>query len=359
MRSGSSMTAASALRSRCTSSSMRAGCGVFERVFSGPTREALAVSVTNVNRERLPPASSLVSGRAVLGKVLIGAVGAQHVGRAHPRQATVVAMLAGSGRIVAGQIIEGGRNAALVQVGPKRHSLPAQHGGRRFVADRPDRQLHAVFADLPRSFGGERLGRGEKRRTLALRVAVDEVENPVRARPGAVDETGPGHGALRRDAGSQRAEPAPPAEPVQVRQFPGVHHGQRQARIHAVHADDDHALLTRRGRAVAVLATAGGHAKPRRRQAAAADCFKTSLRLRFSVIIIPWQESFKRWINHETHETHERRRQEWNREPRGYPESRRVWSSSTKTHHKTRENGGSSWNSTTPYGPFRNFSDSL
>ncbi len=41
-------------------------------------------------------------GRGVLGKMLIGAIGAQHVGRAHAGDAAVVAVLRGAGRIVGG-----------------------------------------------------------------------------------------------------------------------------------------------------------------------------------------------------------------------------------------------------------------
>ena len=46
-------------------------------------------------------------------------------------------------------------------------------------------------------------------------------------------------------------------------------------------------------------------------------------------------------------------------ELRGYPKSRRVWSSATKTHHKMPEIGGSSLHSTTPYGSLPDFPDSL
>ncbi len=59
-----------------------------------------------------------------------------------------------------------------------------------------------------RSLTGNRLGRGIEGRTLLLRVAVDEIEDAVRAGPRAVDEIGPGHGTLGRYAGAQVAESA-------------------------------------------------------------------------------------------------------------------------------------------------------
>ena len=49
---------------------------------------------------RLPPPSSIGLIGPVLGEVLIGAVGAQHVGRAHAAEAAVVAVVRGAGGVV-------------------------------------------------------------------------------------------------------------------------------------------------------------------------------------------------------------------------------------------------------------------
>ena len=62
---------------------------------------------------------------------------------------------------------------------------------------------------------------------------------------------------------------------------PGVHHGLRQAGIHAVDADDDHrAGVAAAGHGCGVPTPAVSRARPRMAAATAADCFKTSLRLR-------------------------------------------------------------------------------
>ena len=69
-------------------------------------------------------------------------------------------------------------------------------------------------------------------------MAMDEVEDAVRAWAGAVDEVGPGHRALRRNAGAETAESASRAQLGQVGQQALLHHAA-QARVHAVDADHD------------------------------------------------------------------------------------------------------------------------
>ena len=65
-----------------------------------------------------------------------------------------------------------------------------------------------MVADLDAAFAGKGLGSGVERHALLVRMAVNEVEDAVRAGAGAVDEVGPGDGALRRNARAQVAETA-------------------------------------------------------------------------------------------------------------------------------------------------------
>ncbi len=83
-----------------------------------------------LERQPRPLAAPLVErlGRAVLGEVLVGAVGAQHVGRAHAADAAVVAVVRRAGRVVGGQVVEGRRDARGVEVVPERRALPPEHG---------------------------------------------------------------------------------------------------------------------------------------------------------------------------------------------------------------------------------------
>ena len=81
-----------------------------------------------------------------------------------------------------------------------------------------------MVADFPTALAGQRLGGRVERLALLVRMAVDEVEDAVRARPGAVDEVGPGHRALRRNAGAQVAEPAGGSQLCKVGQLAGLHH---------------------------------------------------------------------------------------------------------------------------------------
>ncbi len=197
-----------------------------------------------VERQPCARAASFVVafGGRVLAEILIRAVGAQHVRRTHARQAAVVAVARRAGRIVRRQVVESRRNPGRVQVVPERRSLPAQHGLRRLVIEWPEVQLQLVVAELAASFAGQRFSRRIERLARFVRMAMDEVEDAVRARIGAVDEGGPCHGALRRNAGCQAAEAAGRAHLGQVRQQALTHQLGAQFRVHSVDADHDHLL---------------------------------------------------------------------------------------------------------------------
>ena len=148
-RPWTSITAASASRSRWTRNSIAIGRGFLSKLSSGPTIVAVAVSSSNVSRDRLPPPSSSGFGRSVLGEVLVGAVSAQHVRRAHAADAAVVAVMRRAGRVVGRQVVERRGHARRVEVIPERHALPPEHGGGRLVVERPEIELEPVVADLP------------------------------------------------------------------------------------------------------------------------------------------------------------------------------------------------------------------
>ena len=69
-----------------------------------------------------------------------------------------------------------------------------------------------VFPGIASAFARHGFRSGIESGALLVRVPMDEVEDAVRAWPGAVDEIGPGHRALRRNAGPQLAKPARRAE---------------------------------------------------------------------------------------------------------------------------------------------------
>ncbi len=169
--------------------------------------------------------------RTALREVLEHAVGAEHVRRAHAADAAVMSVLRRARRIVGRQVEERGRHPRSIEKLPERFALPVQM----------------------RSRTGDRLGDGVDRPALVVRIAVDEVEDAVRARPGAVDEAGPRDRTLRRNAGAQVAETARGTQPREVRHLPGVEHPLAEPWIHAVHADDDDLLAerARRGPAAA------------------------------------------------------------------------------------------------------------
>src|SRR6516164_5135621 len=75
-----------------------------------------------------------------------------------------------------------------------------------------------------------------------MRMAMNEVEDPVRSRPRAIDEVGPGNGALRRNARPQTAESAGRAHLLKIGEQPFLYHARGQARVHPVDADDDDLL---------------------------------------------------------------------------------------------------------------------
>ena len=98
----------------------------------------------------------------------------------------MVAALRRAGRIIARQIVKRGRNPRRVQVIPKRRALAPQLRGRRSMVDRPEIELHLVFAHFPETLAGHRLRGGIEGRALLLGMTMDEIENPVRAGTGAV-----------------------------------------------------------------------------------------------------------------------------------------------------------------------------
>ena len=142
-------------------------------------------------------------GGGVLGEVLVGAVGPEHVGRAHAADASVVAVVGRAGRVVGGEVVERRGDSRGVEVVPERSTLAPEHGLGRLVVERPEVEREPVVAHLPGPLAGHGLGGRVEGGALLLRVAVDEVEDPVRAGPRAVDEIGPGDGALRRRARAQ------------------------------------------------------------------------------------------------------------------------------------------------------------
>ncbi len=229
------------------------GTGFLRRLSSGPTMWALAVSSTKVSFDSLPAAflERLVGG--VFGEVLVRAIGPEHVGRAHAADATVVAVVRRAGRIVGRKIIERRGNSRGVEIIPERGPLAPEQGLGRLVIERPEVELKPVVAHVPEPLAGHGLGGRVEGIALLLRMPVDEVEDPVRAGPCAVDEVGPGDGALRRRAGAQTAETTAGPELFQVGEQTGLHHAFRQARVHPVHADDDH-LLAEAPRDVAAAA---------------------------------------------------------------------------------------------------------
>ena len=180
--------------------------------------------------------------RGVLGEVLVSAVGPEHVGSTHAANASVVAVVRGARRVVGGKVVEGRGDSRRVQVIPERSTLTPEHGRRRLVIERPEVEREPVVPHLPGPLAGYGLGGGVKRGALLLRVAVDEVKNPVRSRPRAVDEVGPCDRTLRRRAGAQASESTACSQFFQVGQQAGLHHAFRKAGIHAVDADHDHFL---------------------------------------------------------------------------------------------------------------------
>lgn len=64
------------------------------------------------------------------------------------------------------------------------------------------------------------------------------------ARVGAGDEIRPGDGALRRDAGAEGFEAAGVAQLSEVGELALGHEPLAEARVHAVHADDDELAAT-------------------------------------------------------------------------------------------------------------------
>ncbi len=130
------------------------GTGFFLRLSSGPTIRALAVSSSKVELRPFPASFVERLVRGVLGEVLVGAVGAEHVGRAHAADASVVAVVRRAGRIVGRQVIERRGDSRGVEVVPERGTLAPEHGRGRLVVKRPEVELEPVVAHLPEPFAG-------------------------------------------------------------------------------------------------------------------------------------------------------------------------------------------------------------
>ena len=125
-----SMTAALACRSRWTRNSTVKGRGSFAERIHRPD-DAGGGGLPRKRAEALAAALVDLFRRDVFGEVLIGAVGAQHVGRAHAADATAMAVLRRAGRIVGRQIVERGGNPRRVEVIPERHALTRGAGSCR------------------------------------------------------------------------------------------------------------------------------------------------------------------------------------------------------------------------------------
>ena len=86
-------------------------------------------------------------GRGVLGEVLVGAIGAEHVGRAHAADAAVVAVVRRAGRVVGRKVVERRGNSRGVEIVPERRALAPEQGRRRLVVKRPEVELEPVVPD--------------------------------------------------------------------------------------------------------------------------------------------------------------------------------------------------------------------
>ena len=136
-----------------------------------PARRSRPVAVSFSKVKLDPPAAAFVErvSAGVLGEVLIGAIGAQHVGRAHAADAAVVAVVRRAGRVVGRQVVERRGDSRGVEVVPERSPLPAQHGLGRLVVERPEVELEPVVAHLPAPLAGDGLGGRVERGALLLR----------------------------------------------------------------------------------------------------------------------------------------------------------------------------------------------
>ena len=116
-----------------------------------------------------------------------------------------------------------------------------------------------MFAHVPAPFPRGDFRGGKERGALLVRMAVNEIEDAVRTRPGPVDEVGPGDGALRGDARAQLAK----CQLLQIGELAPLHHARRQAGVHAVDADHNDFLAGTPGGPLAaaqpVTAGADGH----------------------------------------------------------------------------------------------------
>ena len=164
-----SITAALASRSRWTRNSIVDRDRLLEEAVLRPDDAGPGRLVLEGQPRPLPAAFVERLGGRVLGEVLVGAVGAEHVGRAHAADAAVMAVVRRAGRIVGRQVVEGRGDARGVEVVPERRALAPQHGRGRLVVERPEVELEPVVAHLPGPLAGHGLGGRVERGALLLR----------------------------------------------------------------------------------------------------------------------------------------------------------------------------------------------
>ena len=86
------------------------------------------------------------------------------------------------------------------------------------------------------------LGRREVE-TQSLRIAMNEIKNPVTAGVHPGDQIRPRHGALRRDAGGEFPKVALRCQLREVGHLALTHELAQELRVHAIDAQDNQALI--------------------------------------------------------------------------------------------------------------------
>src|SRR5262245_27956202 len=92
-------------------------------------------------------------------------------------------------------------------------------------------------------------------------MPMNEIEEAMRARAGAVNKVRPRHRTLRGDAGAESTKSSGRAKLVQIGKQSLPHHTFRQPGIHSVDADDDHLLADASRSAAAAANPIAGSAK--------------------------------------------------------------------------------------------------
>ena len=181
-------------------------CRLFEKSVIRPDDPGSGRLVYERQPRPFPAAFVKRLGRGVLGEVLVGAIGPEHVGRTHSADAAVMAVMRRAGRVVGWKVVKRRGDSRGVQVVPERSALAPEHRRGRFVVERPEVELEPVVTYLSESFARYSLGGRVERNALFFRMSMNEVKDPVRAGPRSVDEVSPGNGTLGRRAGTQPAE---------------------------------------------------------------------------------------------------------------------------------------------------------